>query len=227
VSKLIIFDCDGVLVDSEMIANKIDAEALTKLGYPLTAEESIRKFTGLSGKSVVSKIFEESNILLPEDYFTLRQPNLLKAFEKELSSLIVPVLEVLEEKNIQKCVASSSLKSRVMHCLKITNQMHFFKEENIFTSQLVERGKPFPDLFLHAAKNLRFDPKDCIVIEDSAAGVEAAIAANMQVIGFLGGSHAGYDWYEKKVNAYCIPVAKNKDDLLNLLQEMISYNFFS
>src|ERR1700687_1221857 len=96
-NKLVIFDCDGVLVDSEIISNRIDAEALTSFGYPITAEESIRRFTGLNAKAVRQIILNESGIDIPLDYLTSQQPIVLKAFEKELNSLIKPVLESINE----------------------------------------------------------------------------------------------------------------------------------
>ena len=92
----------------------------------------------------------------------------------------------------------------------------------MFTSQQVSKGKPAPDLFLFAASQMGFSPGDCIVIEDSAAGIEAAIAAGMHVVGFLGGSHAQYNWYQEKINKYNVPIAKNSNELLLILRNLLS-----
>ena len=215
--KLVIFDCDGVLVDSEIISNRIDAEALTSIGYPITAEESIRRFTGLNAKAVRQIILNESGIDIPLDYLNSQQPVVLKAFETELLSLIKPVLEILDQKKISRCVASSSQRNRVVRCLELTEQFMYFNDQSIFTSQQVSNGKPAPDLFLFAANQMGFNPEDCIVIEDSSAGIEAAISAGMHVIGFLGGGHAHHHWYQEKIYSYNVPIARNCKELLKVL----------
>lgn len=216
-SKLIIFDCDGVLVDSEIIANRVDAEALTSIGYAITTEESIRRFTGLNAKAVCQIILEESGKDISLDYLASQQPIVLKAFETELRSLIKPILELLEVMKISKCVASSSSRTRVIRCLEITQQFMFFTDQSVFTSQQVSRGKPAPDLFLFAAEQMGFSPKDCIVIEDSVAGIEAAISAGMDVIGFLGGSHSQFNWYQERIRLLNVPIAKNCHELSLIL----------
>lgn len=218
-NKLVIFDCDGVLVDSEIISNRVDAEALTSFGYPITTEESIKRFTGLNAKAVRQTILKESGIDIPLEYLNSQQQVVLKVFETELVSLIKPVLEAIDKRQISRCVASSSPRNRVVRCLELTEQFLYFNHESIFTSQQVVNGKPAPDLFLFAASQMGFKPADCIVIEDSFAGIEAAISAGMYVIGFLGGSHAHHPWYHEKVHAYEVPIAKNSNDLLMLLNE--------
>ena len=216
--KLIIFDCDGVLVDSEMIAHQVGIEALARINYSITIEESVKRFTGLSGINERKIIFEESGIDLPEDFFSKTcQPQILKAFEAELKPLLQGVLCALDQQNISRCVASSSPRERVIRALEITGQKRFFTDEVIFTAQQVQKGKPAPDLFLFAAEQMGYLPKDCLVIEDSPAGIEAALAANMQVIGFLGGSHAQYTWYQEKIKHYQIPVVHNAQTLRDLL----------
>ncbi|HEV8053185.1 MAG TPA: HAD family phosphatase [Parachlamydiaceae bacterium] len=216
-NKLVIFDCDGVLVDSEIISNRIDAEALTAFGYPITVEESIRRFTGMNAKAVRQIILNESGINIPLDNFLSLEPIVLKAFGTELVSLIKPVLEFTENRKISRCVASSSQRNRVVRSLELTEQFMYFNDQSIFTSQQVSNGKPAPDLFLFAADKMGFTPEDCIVIEDSFAGIEAALSAGMRVIGFLGGSHAHYQWYQEKIHAYNIPIARNCNELLKVL----------
>jgi HAD superfamily hydrolase (TIGR01509 family) len=221
VNKLVIFDCDGVLVDSEIISNRIDAEALTSIGYPITTEESIKRFTGVNAKTVRETIFAESGKDIPLDFLDAQQPLVLKAFETELNPLMEVVLEMIDRQNIMRCVASSSPKHRVIHSLKLTGQCKFFNDKSIFTSQQVSKGKPAPDLFLLVASEMGYSPEDCIVIEDSPAGIQAGLSAKMNVIGFLGGSHAQYDWYRQKIVQFGIPIAHSNQDLLAILKTLL------
>ena len=135
--------------------------------------------------------------------------------------MVDPVLSQLDGLNITRCIASGSRRERVIRSLEITNQMKYFDEHSIFTAQQVEKGKPAPDLFLFAAKQMGISPKDCLVIEDSVAGIQAAQAACMPVIGFLGGSHAGFGWYQAPVKAFGIPIAHNPHELNDLIKEHI------
>lgn len=181
---LIIFDCDGVLVDSEMIANRVSAKLKTEFGFPITTEENIRKFIGLSSKS--TEVLEIRN-QLPANY-----PQVLKerrdcAFRAELKE-IPGVTELLKTLRTSVCVASSGDLEKIHLTLGITDLYRFF-EGKIFSSQMVERGKPFPDLFLLAANKMGVAPENCLVIEDSVPGIRAAVAAGMSVLGFVGGSH--------------------------------------
>jgi HAD superfamily hydrolase (TIGR01509 family) len=228
--KLIIFDCDGVLVDSEIIAHQVGLELLSSIGYSITLEESIQKFTGVSGKRTSQLILEQSGISIPEDFFsTVCTGKILEAFEKDLKPLMLAVLSNNLLKDVQKCVASSSPRERVLRSLQITGQSHFFQEEHIFTSAQVKNGKPAPDLFLFAATQMGYHPKNCIVIEDSVAGIQAAHAAEMSVIAFLGGTHANYEWYRKSIQNQGIPIASHPLELLQMMEMMIKgkSQFFS
>jgi HAD superfamily hydrolase (TIGR01509 family) len=220
--KLIIFDCDGVLVDSEMIANRVDAQFFTDLGYPISIEESIKRFTGMSAKAMENIIFEESGIRLSSNIWRLRREDILKAFEKELKPLMLEILSSDFIGNIDKCLASSGLREHVIMSLRLTNQLHFFKNECIFTSAQVKNGKPAPDLFLFSADKMGYLPQNCLVIEDSMAGIQAALAAKMHVIGFLGGSHAQFEWYQESINNQNIPVARNAQELLPMIKDFIN-----
>ncbi len=221
--KLIIFDCDGVLVDSEIIAQRVGVEVLSEIGYSISVEESIKKFTGLNGAAERKIVYEESGITVSDDFFDqVRLPRTLDAFEQELEPLIMPVLEFVRERGFDRCVASSSERRRVKRSLSLTNQIQFFEEVNIFTAQLVKKPKPAPDLFLLAAKRMGYAPKDCLVIEDSISGVKAGLAANMSVIAFLGGTHAQYGWYQERMKAMNTPIAYNAAKLQNLIVSLIS-----
>lgn len=220
-TKLVIFDCDGVLVDSEVIGNRIHAEALTSYGYPITSEESSRRFTGLSENDVCQMLLDEANIRLPLDYWALQKPNIMKTYQTELNPLMQSVLKHIYDKGVQRCVASNSGNEYVKQALIFTEQFDYFNESTIFTFQQVQKGKPAPDLYLFAARQMGFHPKDCIVIEDSSVGITAALAAGMPVIGFLGGKHAQYSWYRENIQAHQIPIAHNCQELLEQLDVLL------
>lgn len=184
--NLIIFDCDGVLVDTEFVSSRVFSEALSNYGYSISTEECIKRFTGINAEDCRQVIMEESGIKLPEDYWIQQQPALHKAYETELTALMTPVLELLNILQIPRCVASNSSSSHIFHCLKSTKQFHYFSDHTIFSAHQVAKAKPAPDLFLFAAKQMGFKPENCIVIEDSSTGARAAMAAGMQVMMFLG-----------------------------------------
>lgn len=217
--KLFIFDCDGVLVDSEVIAHSVGLEALNKLGCQITLEESIRRFTGVNNKTEHQILYNDFGINLPTEFYIDRQRATLKAFESELKPLMKPILSILKNENLSQCVASSSPRERVIHTLKLTEQFEFFNENSLFTSQQVANGKPAPDLFLFAASTMGYKPENCIVIEDSFAGIEAALAAKMSPIAYLGGSHTQYNWYYQKIKDYNVPTVESCDELLFFLSK--------
>jgi HAD superfamily hydrolase (TIGR01509 family) len=191
---LLIFDCDGVLVDSEPLSCRIDAEILTECGAPYTAEEVARDFTGVSVKDQITRIESERGIRLPDDFTERLNRTLFKRFETDLKP-IEGVQDAILSLPFPRCVASSSIPERIALSLRATGLADLF--ENIFSSTQVARGKPAPDLFLHAANQMNARPEDCLVIEDSTTGVQAALAAGMRVIGFVGGSHCGPEHAEK------------------------------
>ena len=216
--KLIIFDCDGVLVDSEYIINCIFSEALTSYGYQISTEESIKRFTGINEHDARQIILNESTADIPSNYWELQQPKLDKAYETKLNSLMQPVLEVLDLLQFPRCVASNSSRDHVKNCLKLSQQCNYFTEQTIFTSQQVKKPKPAPDLFLFAAHTMGFQPEDCIVVEDSSTGTQAALAAGMDVLIFLGGSHTRYDWYKNHFVKYNKPIVSSCQELLEKLK---------
>lgn len=215
--KLIIFDCDGVLVDSEYVASRVFSEAMLRYGYPITTEESIRRFTGVNERDAREAILKEASIDIPEDYWDQQQPQLHQAYKLELKPLMRPVLEVLQKLQQPRCVASNSSSGYIIKCLTLSEQFAYFSEQTIFSAQQVSSPKPAPDLYLFAAEQMGFAPSDCIVIEDSPAGAQAAIAAGMDLLLFLGGSHANYHWYHDNVKAYNKPIATSCSELLQSL----------
>ena len=187
---LLIFDCDGVLVDSEQLRCRVDAEMLTECGVPYSAEDVARDFTGVSLKDQIARIEAERGIRLPDDFADRLNRALFARFETDLRP-IPGVLDAILSLPFPRCVASSSIPARIALSLRVTGLADLF--DAVFSSTEVARGKPAPDLFLHAATRMDADPDDCIVIEDSVAGVQAARAAGMRVIGFTGGAHCGPD----------------------------------
>jgi len=208
---LIIFDCDGVLVDSEMIASRELASYLAEQGVCLTPEVSRQRFTGCSLKTVHQKIEEEDGIILPETFEGDLRARDRAAFDRELKA-IPGVRKLLMSLAIPVCVASSGSPEKIHHSLTLTNLLGYF-EDRIFSARMVEQGKPAPDLFLLAAKELNADPARCLVIEDSPVGIEAALAAKMDVIGFAGGSHCGPHYEDRLKTAGATEICRSMDDL--------------
>ncbi|SHK94063.1 HAD family hydrolase [Streptomyces yunnanensis] len=183
---LIIFDNDGVLVDSEPISNRILAGYLTELGHPTTYEESLRDFMGGSVQRVRDMVREKSGRALPADFETGFHTRVFDEFRRRLQPVpgVEAVLEKLTADGVPYCVGSSGSHERIRVALTKTGLFERFGAERVFSSQDVARGKPAPDLFLHAAKEMGVAPGRCAVVEDSPLGVRAAVAAGMDVYGF-------------------------------------------
>ena len=183
---LVIFDNDGVLVDSEPISNRILADHLTELGHPTTYEDSIRDYMGSAMHRIHDLVRERSGRALPVDFDDAFHGRVFAAFERELEPVAgaEDVLEKLTADAVPYCLASSGSHERIRVALKKTGLYARFSEERIFSAQDVGRGKPAPDLFLHAARSLGVPPERCAVVEDSLLGVQAARAAGMDVYGF-------------------------------------------
>jgi HAD superfamily hydrolase (TIGR01509 family) len=188
---LVIFDCDGVLIDSEIIACAIDAEELAKEGYAITTEEVVRRFSGMPVSAMRRTIEADLGRSLPADYDQRVENRVLAAYRTQLKA-VSGAAETVAALPWRHCVASSSRPAKLCLGLIETAQFELFYP-HVFSSSLVAQGKPAPDIFLHAARSMQAAPNRCVVVEDSAAGVKAARAAGMQVIGFMGGSHCnGY-----------------------------------
>jgi HAD superfamily hydrolase (TIGR01509 family) len=195
---LLIFDCDGVLVDSELLSCRVDADILTGFGFPFTAEEVLRRFVGVSLKDMVAQIEAEHGRALPEDIGDRITCSILERFRTELQP-IPGVREAILALPCRRCVASSSTPDRIAVSLAATGLADLF--DHVFSSVEVERGKPAPDLYLHAAVRMETPPRDCIVIEDSVFGVRGARAAGMRTVGFAGGAHCGPGHQDRLLDA--------------------------
>ncbi|MCA1493666.1 HAD family hydrolase [Ensifer sp. NBAIM29] len=192
--ELVIFDCDGVLVDSELIAARVTAELLAELGAEISDEEVLTAFAGLDAEATLRRIESDYGIALPQDFDDRDTRNLELAFQAELQPM-AGVMRLLKRLNVPFCVASNSSHARLRQTFSLTGLTPLV-EGRVFSAGDVTRGKPAPDLFRHAAARMGDIPADrCLVIEDSIVGVTAARAAGMRVIGFCGGSHirTGHD----------------------------------
>jgi len=188
----VIFDCDGVLVDTELLANRCFAAALNRIGLHWSVEETMRRLVGRSMKSCVAIIESEIGRKLPVDFLDRLQADTFESFRTaSVQSVagIVGVLDWLEDEKIDYCVASSGEIEKMRLTLGLTSLLPRF-EGRMFSASMVARGKPFPDLFLRAAQGIGAEPQTCTVIEDAVPGVEAGIAAGMRVLAYAGAAHA-------------------------------------
>jgi HAD superfamily hydrolase (TIGR01509 family) len=186
---LVIFDCDGVLVDSEPLSMRVLVAAIGAQGLAVPIETAYRDYLGRSLSSISSSLRDSHGMPLGDAALESMRHDLYALYRKELKAN-PGVGEVLDTIGIPFCVASSSSVERVRLSLELTGLLPKFGER-IFSSSMVSRGKPAPDLFLYAAETLGARPERCLVIEDSPAGIAAARAANMRVFGYLGGTHVG------------------------------------
>jgi len=184
---LIILDCDGVLIDSEVISARILLAQLASVGVAVTIHDFRSRFLGRSWPKVVAEVRETSGVDLPEGFEAAYRSKLLEAFESELAPM-PGILEALDGIAAPTCVATSSSPPRARRSLELTGLFGRF-ENRVFTASEVANGKPAPDLFLHAAGRMGAEPSRCLVVEDSLPGLRAARAAGMTAWHFTGGSH--------------------------------------
>jgi HAD superfamily hydrolase (TIGR01509 family) len=184
---LVIFDCDGVLVDSEVISCRAHAEVLSRHGYPITTQQVFQRFLGRSARQANLEVEAELGRSLPADFHSQLQDELFRSFEADLEA-VPHIHAALDQIGQPVCVASSGSHQRMRISLGRAGLYQRFAP-NIFSASEVRNGKPAPDLFLLAAERMKASPDRCVVIEDSVAGIAGARAAGMNVFGFHGGSH--------------------------------------
>ena len=184
---LVIFDCDGVLVDSEVISCRAHAETLTRHGFPITPDGVLKRFLGVSDREARQIVETELGRALPDTFEAEVKQATLSFYADDLNA-IAHVGDAIAALTLPKCVASSGTPEKIRHglsCAGLYDQL----APHIFSAVQVKRGKPAPDLFLFAAEQMDARPERCVVIEDSVPGVTGARAAGMTVLGFFGGSH--------------------------------------
>jgi len=217
VPGLVIFDCDGVLVDSELIFARTLAECLIAVDFPTTVDEAVALGFGKNRATLSAAVAARFGRPLPDAFFETFAVRSAAAFEHELSPM-AGIEDLLAALPMPRCVASNGRLDRVRQRLALTGLLAFF-DPHVFSASQVAFGKPAPDLFLFAAQQLGARPVDCTVVEDSIPGVEAAIAAQIPVVGFCGGAHCPDDHADRLIAAGCSRVFAKMPDLAAFLRE--------
>jgi beta-phosphoglucomutase-like phosphatase (HAD superfamily) len=215
---LVIFDCDGVLVDSELISCRAHAKVLTRHGYPITADQVLDRFLGVSDREARLAIEAELGRRLPDDFESQVKHATLQFYAGDLRAISY-VGEAIAAIGLPKCVASSGTPEKIRHGLTCAG-LYDLLTPHIFSASQVERGKPAPDLFLFAADQMQASPARCLVIEDSVPGVTGAIAAGMAVLGFHGGSHCRPGYGETLRAAGAIGIFDDMRQLARLIGQI-------
>ncbi|MFC4625089.1 HAD family hydrolase [Daeguia caeni] len=218
--SLIIFDCDGVLVDSEIIAAEVEAKLLTEAGYAIDAEEIAERFAGLTWQDILMTIEREIDIPLSASLIDANKAILDERLKNEVQ-LIDDVAEAIPAIRLPKCVCSNSTTERLEMMLKRTELYDLFAP-NIFSAREVGNGKTKPDanVFLHAARHFNVDPAQVIVIEDSVHGVQGARAAGMRVVGFTGAAHSYRGHADRLTDAGAETVIHRHKDLPGVIEAL-------
>ena len=182
---LIIFDCDGVLVNSEVISNQLLRDALAENGLEMSLKQVVETYVGRSMLAVVSISEQLLGRSLPDDFLDRLQEKTFAAFEEKLQAVagVENLLIALQKRDVKYCVASSGTFEKMDITLGLTGLKYYF-EDRIYNTSQVKRGKPYPDLFLYAAEQMDVEPARCLVIEDSLPGVQGGVAAGMEVIAY-------------------------------------------
>ncbi|HWX35070.1 MAG TPA: HAD-IA family hydrolase [Steroidobacteraceae bacterium] len=187
-ASAIIFDFDGVIADSEVLSNTVLAEIVTELGVPTTVEDAYRDYMGKRFCEVIAAIEKAVGRALPPSFSERYQDRTFERFRQELAPIAGVREFITKFADLSRCIASSSSPDRLAVCLEVLEMTELF-EGRVFSASRVARGKPHPDIFLHAAAEIGVSPRACIVIEDSASGVIAGRAAGATVIGLLAAGH--------------------------------------
>jgi HAD superfamily hydrolase (TIGR01509 family) len=215
---ILIFDCDGVLIDSEILVCRLVAEELTAHGYSISTADVIARFAGRPEPEMLAEIQRDRNGLpLPERFVARMHTRITDAYATELRA-VPGVAEVLNQLRAPVCVASSSAPAKLRLGLETTHLLRHFGG-NVISAACVARGKPAPDVFLYAAGWMRADIRDCVVIEDSVPGVTAARAAGLRTFGFTGGGHCAPDLGARLLAAGAERVLGTMSDLPRVLPE--------
>lgn len=209
--ELVIFDCDGVLINSEELASEICIEAVKEVGLDLTMHEYADRYAGNPVAEIWRMVERDAGRSLPEGFQGRVDEMVFRRFSTELAP-IHGVTEVLEASRHTRCVASSTQLPRLRENLGKVGLIDYF-DPHIFSGSQVKRGKPAPDVFLYAASQMGADPEHCLVIEDSLTGVTAARRAGMQVIGFCGGGHASPGLEQRLRDAGALDVVRSMKEV--------------
>ncbi|OHX63936.1 HAD family hydrolase [Flammeovirga pacifica] len=198
--KAIIFDCDGVLVDSESITMKVFIELFEKYGATMTYKEALDKFVGKAFNQILEAIENEYKVALPSDFETQFRERTFAAFQSEIQP-IEGIKEVLAQLDVPFAVASNGPMTKMKLNLTTTGLIQYF-DGRMFSAYDLKAWKPNPKLFIHAAEQLGFTPQDCLVIEDSLSGVEAAINGGFQVLAYVDKGHDASKFQQKGIPTF-------------------------
>jgi|SRR5215218_807382 len=184
--KLVIFDCDGVLVDTEPISNRVMAETISETGLPMSTEEITEVFEGMRLNDIAAAVEERLGKRLPEGWVVAFEERRAVEFRKGVEAIpgVAEALTLIDAAGIRTCVASQASRQKMKLTLGLSGLIEHFEEGSLFSSRMVERGKPYPDLFLLAARSMNFHPAGCVVVEDGVLGARAGRLAGMNVFGY-------------------------------------------
>lgn len=221
---LILFDCDGVLVDSEIIAAEVESKLLRESGFDITAEDMCVRFAGMDWKNILLTIEQEADIPISAQLID-KSEKLLDAALARRVKMIEGVRYALSKITEQRCICSNSSSHRLDLMLTKVGLKPYF-EGHIYSAKDLgpDRTKPKPDIYLHGAKQFNVDPRKCLVVEDSVHGVHAARAAGMRVIGFTGGSHTYPTHADRLTDAGAETVISRMAELPQMVEALKSFN---
>ncbi len=226
--KLFMLDCDGVLVDSEILVTRKFIQLLSDMGVFISEDDCLKEFVGLSVVSIYRLLNTKYNNKFDDSAIEYIQTEI----QNELSLNVKPILGVnklLHEitlLNLPFCIVSSGSPERIRSSLRAAGLVQYFNDKNIFSSTMVANGKPAPDLFLHAAKAFNYAPNNCVVIEDSQFGIQAANSAGMDSIAFFCGQHAQRYWYKSRLLAQNPTFSfESMDDIVKILQCLLDKSY--
>jgi len=216
---LVIFDFDGVLVDTQGIINKIEWEYLLQHGMQMTVDEFTKRFSGVKASTIVRTLRKENNIEpLKKAWQVAKEIDeaVLAGFSHQKIEPFKGVKDILQKLPFKKCIASNC-SFRILRTLLLSSSLMAYFNGNVFSADMVGRPKPYPDLFLYAARSMGVAPDQCLVIEDSEAGIKAAVAAGMKAWGFLGGNHIKSETGNKLLSCGAELTFLKMDNLFKLL----------
>lgn len=221
---LIIFDCDGVLVDSEIIAAQVESKLLTDAGYPISTEEMGERFAGMTWRNILFEVEREASIPLSASLLDQSE----KLLDIKLANDVQPILGVpqaLAKLPMPRCICSNSSSARLEMMLTRVGYFKLFAP-NIFSAKDLgaDRVKPKPDIFLHGAEQMNVSPANTIVVEDSVHGVHAARSAGMRVIGFTGASHTYPSHADRLTDAGAETVVSRMSDLPGVVMALAEWD---
>ncbi|MDH5475492.1 MAG: HAD family phosphatase [Cyclobacteriaceae bacterium] len=215
--KQLIFDCDGVLVDSEILSAEVMVNVLGKHGIEITLAYYLQNCTGKTFTGLRTEFSNQFNVSLPDSFLEEVMVDMGVKTKNELKQ-IVGIHKVLEKSKLPKAVVSNSYLYQIEHAINHIKIAHHF-DNQLFSSQMASKPKPDPAIYLLAAEKLGVQPKECLVVEDSISGATSALSAGMKVIGFVAGSHIIDGHKQKLLDLGVVSVAENSDELLEIITQ--------